>query len=93
MSRRLLDEAALSAGLAGLDWVRDGGRIRKTTTHGDFAGSLAYVNAVGALAEELDHHPDVELSWDRVTLTLWTHVAGGLTDLDLELARRIDALG
>lgn len=92
MSRRLLDEAALAAGLAGLDWVRDGDRIRKITHHGDFAGSLAYVNAVGALAEELDHHPDVELSWDRVTLTLWTHVAGGLTDLDLELARRIDAL-
>ena len=50
------------------------------------------MNAVGALAEEMDHHPDIDIRWNTVTLRLTTHSAGGLTQLDLELARRIDAL-
>ena len=54
----------------------------------DFADALAYVNAVGALAEEMDHHPDIDIRWNTVTLRLSTHSAGGLTQLDLELARR-----
>ena len=57
-----------------------------------FADALAYVNAVGALAEEMNHHPDIDIRWNRVTLRLSTHDAGGLTQADLELARRIDAL-
>jgi len=64
-----------------------------TTRRGeDFADSLAFVNAVGALAEDMDHHPDVDIRWNVVTLRLSTHSAGGLTRKDLELARRIDAL-
>jgi 4a-hydroxytetrahydrobiopterin dehydratase len=57
-----------------------------------FADALAYVNAVGALAEEMDHHPDIDIRWNRVTLRLSTHSAGGITEADLELGRRIDAL-
>ncbi len=48
--------------------------------------------AVGALAEEMDHHPDIDIRWNTVTLRLTTHSEGGLTRLDLELARRIDAV-
>jgi 4a-hydroxytetrahydrobiopterin dehydratase len=53
---------------------------------------MAYVNAVAEVAEGLGHHPDIEVHWDTVTLRAWTHVRGGITDADLLLARRIDAL-
>ena len=64
----------------------------KTRRGKDFADALAYVNAVGALAEEMNHHPDVDIRWSVVTLRLSTHSEGGITRLDLDLARRIDAL-
>ena len=73
-------------------WERQGDEIVKTRRGKDFADALAYVNAVGALAEEMDHHPDIDIRWNTVTLRLTTHSAGGLTRLDLDLARRIDAL-
>jgi 4a-hydroxytetrahydrobiopterin dehydratase len=79
--------------LAVLHWVRQDDVIVKERRGRDFADSLAFVNAVGALAESMDHHPDVDIRWNVVTLRLSTHSAGGLTDLDLELAGRIDALG
>jgi 4a-hydroxytetrahydrobiopterin dehydratase len=59
----------------------------------DFAAALAWVNQVGALAEASNHHPDIAISWNRVTLTLSTHSAGGLTQFDLDLAAQIDGLG
>ncbi|MDP6981246.1 MAG: 4a-hydroxytetrahydrobiopterin dehydratase [Myxococcota bacterium] len=58
----------------------------------DFEAALAFVNCVGALAEELNHHPDIELSWGRVKLTIFTHDADGLTDSDFDWAIRADAL-
>ncbi len=68
-------------------------RNREDAVRGkDFAAALAYVNAVGALAEEMDHHPDIDIRWNTVTLRLTTHSEGGLTHLDLDLARLIDAL-
>jgi 4a-hydroxytetrahydrobiopterin dehydratase len=88
-----LDEAAAEAGLEGLDWERDGDAIVTVRTFGDFAEALAWVNEVGALAEARDHHPDIAISWNRVTLTLTTHSDGGLTAKDLDLAAAIDALG
>ena len=62
----------------------------KVVRRGDFAGALAFVNAVGALAEAADHHPDIDIRWDTVTLRLTTHSAGGLTAKDLQLAAQID---
>ena len=59
---------------------------------GDFAGALAYVHRVGELAEQANHHPDVHIRWGTVVLCLTTHSAGGLTEHDLALATRIDAL-
>lgn len=59
----------------------------------DFADALAFVNRVGAEAEVMNHHPDIDIRWNTVTLTLSTHSAGGLTDADFRLAHRISELG
>ncbi len=89
----VLEAAAVDAELAGgMGWERRGAELVKTRRGKDFADALAYVNAVGALAEEMDHHPDVDIRWNVVTLHLSTHSEGGITHLDLDLARRIDAL-
>jgi 4a-hydroxytetrahydrobiopterin dehydratase len=89
----VLDPAIVDAALSqGMRWSREGDELVKIHTGRVFADALAYVNAVGALAEEMDHHPDIDIRWNRVTLRLSTHSAGGLTEADLELARRIDAL-
>lgn len=58
----------------------------------DFKSALAFVNQVGALAEEANHHPDILLGWGKVGLTLWTHTAGGLTERDYALADKIEGL-
>jgi 4a-hydroxytetrahydrobiopterin dehydratase len=87
-----LDDAAVSAGLVGLDWEHSGDALELVRTFADFAAALAWVNRVGALAEASNHHPDIAISWNRVTLTLTTHSAGGLTSKDLDLAAAIDAL-
>jgi 4a-hydroxytetrahydrobiopterin dehydratase len=88
----LLGDDDVAAGLVGLDWHRDGDAIVKSVRRHDFAGALAYVNQVGALAEARNHHPDIAISWNQVTLTLSTHSAGGLTRLDLDLAAEIDGI-
>jgi 4a-hydroxytetrahydrobiopterin dehydratase len=94
---RLSDEA-IEAGLEGLAWERDerddrdGDAIVKTVVRPDFVAALAWVNQVGELAESRNHHPDIAISWNKVTLTLSTHSAGGLTQLDLDLAAAIDGL-
>jgi 4a-hydroxytetrahydrobiopterin dehydratase len=89
----VLDPSVVDAALAeGLGWERDAHEIVKVHTENDFAGALDFVNRVGALAEEMNHHPDIAISWNTVTLRLSTHSAGGITLLDLDLAGRIDAL-
>ncbi|HAM00741.1 MAG TPA: 4a-hydroxytetrahydrobiopterin dehydratase [Acidimicrobiaceae bacterium] len=90
----VLDPQAVDAALAeGIAWDRVGDELVKSRRGRDFADSLAYVDAVGALAEEAGHHPDIDIRWNVVTLRLSTHSAGGITDADLGLARRIDAMG
>jgi len=88
-----LDDVTIDAALAHLAWERHGHELVKVVKRGDFAKALGYVNAVGRLAEEADHHPDIDIRWDTVTLRLSTHSAGGLTQKDLDLAAAIDALG
>ena len=75
-----------------MGWRRDGSTLVKVHTGRAFSDALGYVNAVGALAEQMDHHPDVDIRWNTVTLRLSTHSEGGITHLDLDLARRIDAM-
>jgi len=74
-------------------WELADGQITRTVTRKDFRDALLYANAVGFLAERANHHPDILLSWNKVTLTLSTHSAGGLTAKDFALARQVNDLG
>jgi 4a-hydroxytetrahydrobiopterin dehydratase len=79
--------------LGNLDgWRRDGDAIVKEFDRGDFVGSVDFVNAIAPRAEDMNHHPDLAISWKEVTVTITTHSEGGLTGNDFELARRIDAV-
>ncbi len=73
-------------------WQRDGNEIGRTFDRGDFNGSIAFVNAIAAAANAADHHPDLLVSWNRVTVRLASHDAGGITNRDVRLAHQIDAL-
>jgi 4a-hydroxytetrahydrobiopterin dehydratase len=73
-------------------WERAGDAIRKSFSRGDFVGSVNFVQSLVAPAEAMNHHPDLEISWDTVTVSLSTHSEGGITAADFELAAKIDAL-
>ena len=66
--------------------------LLRTFSFPDFKQALAFVNRVGALAEEQGHHPDIALAWGKVEIVLWTHAAKGLTESDFIMAAKIDAL-
>jgi len=66
--------------------------LTKTFGFSDFAGALEFVNRVGAVAEEQNHHPDLHLAWGRVRVEVWTHKIKGLTESDFILAAKIDGL-
>jgi 4a-hydroxytetrahydrobiopterin dehydratase len=82
------DVAAALTGLPG--WARVADEIVKTFELDAFADAIAFVVRVGFLAEKADHHPDLDIRWRRVRVALTTHDAGGLTQLDIDLARAID---
>ena len=89
----LLDDAEIESRLAGLPgWSRAGAAIEKTFERGDFVGSVKFVDSLVAPAEAMGHHPDLEISWDVVKVSLSTHSEGGLTANDFELAKRIATL-
>ena len=89
----LLTEDQIAAELAATPgWTRAGGEITRTVNRADFRDALLYLGAVAYLAERANHHPDVAIAWNKVTLTLSTHSAGGLTANDFALARQISAL-
>jgi 4a-hydroxytetrahydrobiopterin dehydratase len=73
-------------------WELAGDAIVRTVKLKDFAEAMEFVNRVAAVAEEANHHPDITIKWNTVTLTQSTHVAGGLTEHDFALARRLNAL-
>jgi 4a-hydroxytetrahydrobiopterin dehydratase len=73
-------------------WEREGAAIRKSFKRGDFVGSVNFVQSLVEPAEGMNHHPDLEISWDTVTVSLSTHSDGGVTTADFELAAKIDAL-
>ncbi len=86
-----LSEQDLTAGLAKLKgWTRKGDAITKNFTFEKFAEGIRFVDRVAAEADKLDHHPDIDIRWTTVTMTLSTHSEGGLTRKDLELAAVID---
>lgn len=89
----LLSESEIDSGLAQLEgWERDGEQIVKTFERGDFVGSVRFIQAIVDPAEEMNHHPDLTVSWDKVRVSITNHAAGGLTANDFELAKRIEAL-
>jgi 4a-hydroxytetrahydrobiopterin dehydratase len=73
-------------------WAEVEGALEREFEFEDFAEALAFVNRVGAAAEEANHHPDIEIHWNRVKLRWWTHVTGSITDRDHELAARTNEL-
>jgi 4a-hydroxytetrahydrobiopterin dehydratase len=90
-----LDAATVTAALEaddGPDWHLVAGKLVKTVLCADFNGALAYVLAVGRLAEEADHHPDIDIRYRRVIMALITHDSDGITRRDLDLARAIDGV-
>jgi 4a-hydroxytetrahydrobiopterin dehydratase len=72
-------------------WERRGQEISRLYIFSGFISAMAFVNHVADLAETIDHHPDILIQYRKVKLTLSTHSAGGLTDLDFTLAQKIDA--
>jgi len=92
MSRRL-EPDELSAQLGNLvGWTGDVAGLRRTYQAQTFLEGIRLVDGVAEVAEEMDHHPDIDVRWRSVTFALVTHSEGGVTQLDIELAHRIDAL-
>lgn len=69
-------------------WGEVNGALERTFAFASFVEALAFVNRVGELAEAENHHPDIAIHYDRVTLRWWTHTAGGITDRDRDLAAK-----
>jgi 4a-hydroxytetrahydrobiopterin dehydratase len=94
MASEVLGADEIAAALNGLNpgWTVDGQTIRRRVEFPKFMTAVRFIDELAPLAEALDHHPDLGLSWRTVEITLSTHSAGGLTSLDLELARQLDPL-
>jgi 4a-hydroxytetrahydrobiopterin dehydratase len=90
-----LTDPEIDERLASIDpgWRREGNELVRDLERENFVAAIALVNAIAAVAESADHHPDILIhSYRRLRITLSTHAAGGLTDRDFALARAIDAL-
>ena len=88
-----LDDGEIDSRLQKLEgWERDGDAIVKEFKLDDFVGSVEFVKGLVEPAEDMNHHPDLSISWNKVRVSITTHAAGGLTANDFELAKRIDAL-
>jgi 4a-hydroxytetrahydrobiopterin dehydratase len=86
-----LSDAEIAEHLTRLQgWERRESSIQRSFSFDDFKGSMAFVNRVAELAEAADHHPDIDIRYSKVTLSLSTHDAGGLTERDFALAEKID---
>jgi 4a-hydroxytetrahydrobiopterin dehydratase len=89
----LLSDEEIEQRLGSLDgWERKGDAIVKSFENDDFKGSVGFVNEVMPVAEDMGHHPDLEISWSTVKVSVTSHSEGGLTANDFDLASRIDAL-
>lgn len=89
----VLTDEQVDAVAATLDgWARADGALRRSVTFASFPEGIEAVRHVAELAELADHHPDIDIRWRTVTFSLVTHSAGGITDQDVALARRIDEL-
>jgi 4a-hydroxytetrahydrobiopterin dehydratase len=93
MGRRdLLSDDAITAALTDLAWTRLGFALYRRLQFASFREAIAFVDAVAAVAEAANHHPDIDIRFRTVELRIYTHSRGGITEMDFELARQIDAL-
>jgi 4a-hydroxytetrahydrobiopterin dehydratase len=89
----VLDAAEINAELARhAGWAFDGEVLHRTFDRADFNGSIAFVNAIAAAANRLDHHPDLGVSWNEVTVRTSSHDVKGISARDFALIAAIDAL-
>lgn len=88
----LLAEDAARQALTSTDWDVHDGKLVLVVKKKNFAEAIAFVNRVAEVAEARNHHPDIAVSWDTVTLTQWSHSAGGITQADVDLARAVTTL-
>jgi 4a-hydroxytetrahydrobiopterin dehydratase len=85
----LLNDEEIKERLKGLDgWRQRGEYIVKSFDRGDFVGSVKFVDSLVGPAEEMNHHPDISISWSQVEVAISTHAQGGLTENDFELAQK-----
>ena len=92
MSPRLLDADEVERQLADLPgWTADGQSLHTSLQFPTFLDAIAAVDAIATDAEQMDHHPDIDIRWRTLHITLSTHSAGGITQLDIEMAHRIRA--
>jgi 4a-hydroxytetrahydrobiopterin dehydratase len=93
VKREKLGQDELHRKISELDgWSAGDAKITKRVEFDNFAKSLAFVNRIGELAEAADHHPDITFGWGYAEISLTTHDRGGVTDVDIELAKQIDAI-
>jgi 4a-hydroxytetrahydrobiopterin dehydratase len=93
MTPPLLTDEDIDARLKDSSWTREGDEIVRNVKLQDFKAAIALVNRVAELAEEHNHHPDILVhGWNQVRLSLTNHSAGGLTDVDFQMAARFDEL-
>ncbi|HEX8053755.1 MAG TPA: 4a-hydroxytetrahydrobiopterin dehydratase [Thermoleophilaceae bacterium] len=90
----VLDDAEIDERLGRLadGWKRDGGAIERAFKFEDFRGSVDFINRIAPVADGMNHHPDLAVSWNTVTVTLSTHSENGVTENDFQLAAEIDEL-
>ena len=93
MERRVLSETEIASELKKLDgWQAEDGKLIRGYKFATFAESLAFVNRVGEIDEAADHHPDITFGWGYAEIATTTHDRGGVTDVDLSLATKINNL-
>ena len=93
MARKKLSEDQIKTALGDLtDWKIEGVNLQKRYEFANFAAALSFVNRVGAIAERLDHHPDIYFGWGYAEFSITTHDAGGLTHHDFDLAKEIEGI-
>ena len=89
----ILTKKELQSGLAELkSWKYQGKEIRRKFEFIDFARAMGFVNSVALYAEHANHHPDIDIRWNKISLSLSTHDEGGITHKDISLAKKIDTL-
>ena len=93
MAAELVDDDAIASRLESLEgWERVGDKLRREFTFGNFTEAFGFMASVALIAERLFHHPEWSNVWNRVTIEITNHDAGGITDLDFEFAEKVNSL-